>query len=143
MFDFCSEEQATLHTLADKYLLASHQKQFQYEGFRENTLTKIILSTARFDDKKIKVFLMSFEIQKKPDNSIEIIKHLTSRECSVLQLLTQGNSQKQIAHLLSISQHTVGGHLKAIYLKLGVKSSTQASAFAIFKLGMRSVSTKS
>ena len=65
--------------------------------------------------------------------------HLTIREHSVLQLLTSGNSQKKIALLLGISPHTVAGYLKVIYVKLGVKSSTQASLIGITRFGMRAV----
>ena len=65
--------------------------------------------------------------------------HLTTRELSVLQLLTSGNSQKKIALLLGLSPHTVAGYLKVIYVKLGVKSSTQASLIGVTRFGMRAV----
>ena len=61
---------------------------------------------------------------------------LTPRELDVLDLLVKGNSQKQVAIALGISPHTVGGYLKAIYQKLGVRSRTQAQLKGIAELGL-------
>lgn len=55
---------------------------------------------------------------------------LTPREHQVLQLLTEGLSNKQIAARLSISVHTVKFHVNAILSKLGVHSRTEAVAQA-------------
>lgn len=49
------------------------------------------------------------------------LKKLTSRETQVLNLLTAGKINKQISHMLSISQYTVDNHLRNIYRKLGVR----------------------
>ncbi len=51
---------------------------------------------------------------------------LTERELEVLQLLAQGMANKQIAHSLSISEHTVKFHVSAIYSKLGATNRTEA-----------------
>ncbi len=52
--------------------------------------------------------------------------HFSKRENEVAKLLLQGKSNKQIALLLGISEHTVEFHLKNIYEKLGVSSRTEA-----------------
>ncbi len=55
---------------------------------------------------------------------------LTDRELNVLELLSRGFSNQKIAKTLVISQNTVKFHLKNIYLKLGVRTRTQAVAIA-------------
>ncbi|MCS6940671.1 MAG: response regulator transcription factor [Roseiflexaceae bacterium] len=51
---------------------------------------------------------------------------LTARERDVLELVSQGLSNKQIAQKLQISEHTVKFHLSSIFAKLGVSSRTEA-----------------
>ena len=55
---------------------------------------------------------------------------LTARELEVLRLVAGGQSNREIAAALVISEHTVARHLQNIYAKLGVSSRTAASAFA-------------
>ncbi len=56
---------------------------------------------------------------------------LTPRELEILQLLTQGLSNAQIAERLVISATTVNSYLRAVYSKLGVTSRTAAMRYAI------------
>lgn len=51
---------------------------------------------------------------------------LTARELEVLQLLSQGLSNKLIARRLQISEHTVKFHISSLYTKLGASSRTDA-----------------
>jgi len=55
---------------------------------------------------------------------------LTRRELEVLALVAVGHTNKRIAALLSISEHTVARHLSNIFGKLGVTTRTAASAYA-------------
>jgi DNA-binding NarL/FixJ family response regulator len=55
---------------------------------------------------------------------------LTDRERKVLSLVAAGETNRQIAAALDISEHTVARHLSNIFDKLGVTSRTAASAFA-------------
>jgi DNA-binding CsgD family transcriptional regulator len=55
---------------------------------------------------------------------------LTGREREVLSLVAAGETNRQIATALGISEHTVARHLSNIFDKLGVTSRTAASAFA-------------
>ena len=56
----------------------------------------------------------------------DLVEPLTERERQVLQLLAQGLANKQIATLLSISEHTVKFHVSSIYAKLGAANRTEA-----------------
>jgi DNA-binding NarL/FixJ family response regulator len=51
---------------------------------------------------------------------------LTERETEVLDLLSKGLANKQIAMQLGISEHTVKFHVSSIYQKLGVTNRTEA-----------------
>lgn len=55
---------------------------------------------------------------------------LTSRERDVLHLLVSGDSNKEIARRLRLSERTVNGHLTSIYRKLGARGRTDAVALA-------------
>ena len=55
---------------------------------------------------------------------------LTSREMEVLRLVAKGESNKEIAASLVISEHTVARHVQNIFTKLGVASRTAAGAYA-------------
>lgn len=56
---------------------------------------------------------------------------LSAREQEVLQLLTKGTSNKEIAAALGISPNTVKNHLKNILEKLHLENRVQAAAYAL------------
>jgi ATP/maltotriose-dependent transcriptional regulator MalT len=56
---------------------------------------------------------------------------LTAREAEVLRLIAAGNSNRDVAGTLVLSQHTVARHVQNIYAKLGVSSRAAATAFAV------------
>jgi DNA-binding NarL/FixJ family response regulator len=51
---------------------------------------------------------------------------LTPRETEVLRLMTEGLSNREIASVLGISEHTVKFHITSIFGKLGSASRTEA-----------------
>jgi LuxR family transcriptional regulator, maltose regulon positive regulatory protein len=56
---------------------------------------------------------------------------LSPRECDVLALLSEGQSNKDIARALTIAPETVKSHVKNIFAKLGVERRAQAVSRAL------------
>jgi len=56
---------------------------------------------------------------------------LTPRELDVIRLVAEGLSNKEIGHLLAISPRTVNFHLDNLFVKLGVRSRTEAAILAL------------
>lgn len=57
-------------------------------------------------------------------------RSLSSRELSILQFLTNGASNKEIARDLKVTEATVKVHVKAVLRKIRVKNRTQAAIWA-------------
>jgi NarL family two-component system response regulator LiaR len=73
-------------------------------------------------------------------NATELHEALTPRELEILQLLTQGKSNPQIAQELVISRLTAKTHVERIIRKLAVSDRTQAALRAI-QLGLVATET--
>jgi DNA-binding CsgD family transcriptional regulator len=56
---------------------------------------------------------------------------LTAREAEILNLLTAGNTNKEIAAKLVLSIHTIERHLQNAYRKIGVRNRADAAAYAV------------
>lgn len=56
---------------------------------------------------------------------------LTNRECEVIRLVARGDSNRQIAEALVISEKTVKAHISNILRKLGLNDRTQMAIHAI------------
>lgn len=57
-------------------------------------------------------------------------RELTRRQCDVLELITEGKSNKLIADALNMSESTVKAHVKQIIRRLNVANRTQAALLA-------------
>ena len=55
------------------------------------------------------------------------MRPLSPREAEVMQLMTEGLTNRQIAGRLSITVHAVKFHLASIYRKLEVRNRTEAT----------------
>jgi DNA-binding NarL/FixJ family response regulator len=80
------------------------------------------------------------QVQLSPKATIRLLREirapdspesLTGRETEVLKALARGQSNKEIAHNLSISEKTVKTHVSHILDKLQILSRTQATLYAI------------
>jgi DNA-binding NarL/FixJ family response regulator len=56
---------------------------------------------------------------------------LSTREMEILQYVVRGSSNKEIAHVLKISQQTVKNHISSILRKLDVNDRTEAAVYAL------------
>ena len=70
-------------------------------------------------------------LQINVDNVKEINNEITKKESAVLELLTKGLDNKEIATKLNITELTVKTHLRNIYKKLNVKNRTQLVLMAM------------
>jgi two-component system, NarL family, response regulator YdfI len=66
-----------------------------------------------------------------PELGEPIVEHLTPREIEVLQLLSAGLGNKEIAARLNISEHTAKFHVASIMGKLGAATRTEAVTLGI------------
>ncbi len=64
--------------------------------------------------------LAIIETENLSNPNSDIASFLTKREGQIATFVAQGNSNKQIASQLSISEWTVSTHLRRIFVKLGV-----------------------
>ncbi len=78
---------------------------------------------------KLIPYLNSYLIRK--DRDTEIIKTLTNREIEVLKLVAVGDSNRDVANALGISERTIKNHISNIFKKIDVNDRTQAAVFAI------------
>ena len=60
----------------------------------------------------------------------EPLGRLTSREREILQLVSEGHTNAELAHMLWVTEQTVKFHLSNIYRKLNVSNRTEASRWA-------------
>jgi len=80
------------------------------------------------------------QVQLSPEAAARLVREvrapdspepLSQRELDVLKLLGEGNSNKEIAKSLSLSEKTVKTHVSNILGKLNVPSRTQAALYAV------------
>ncbi|MCJ7566265.1 MAG: response regulator transcription factor [Anaerolineales bacterium] len=87
-----------------------------------------------FDAEGLEDWLSSgVEAVRRPhlDGDIEAFTPLSPREMEILQYVTRGMSNKEIASKLGISHQTVKNHMTAILHKLDVEDRTQAAVYAL------------
>ena len=75
----------------------------------------------------------SLMTQKKGKKSGGVEHDLTEREITVLRLVADGKTNKEIANHLDLSEKTVKNHVRNIFHKLQVYDRTQAAILAIRK----------
>jgi DNA-binding NarL/FixJ family response regulator len=117
-----SEIRDVLHAGARGYVLKSEA---------DEQIVRAVEALARhhayFSDHVSETLLDNFVEQAGSGNAIA----LTAREREVVQLIAEGNSNKKIAHLLSISVKTVETHRSASMRKLDIHSTADLVRYAV------------
>jgi DNA-binding NarL/FixJ family response regulator len=71
------------------------------------------------------------ELSQMESGAEGVFSPLTPREVEILDCVAQGNSNKEIARILNISDQTVKNHITSILRKLAVNDRTQAEIYAL------------
>lgn len=113
-----------------KYLVADHSSEI-YLGLIAVFFTLLgVWVASQLVKPKVQTVVIEKEVYVAPAegvNEAELRKlNLTTREYEVLQQLTQGRSNAEIAENLFLSLSTVKTHVSNLFVKMDVKSRTQA-----------------
>ncbi len=94
-------------------------------------LIKDVISGAVWFDSNVAKYVLNMTKQRKEEFKKESTYNLTSKEMLVLGLLSEGNSNLDIAKKLNISVNTTKVHVCSILQKLSVDDRTQAAVKAL------------
>lgn len=111
---------------ADGYVLKDIRSNELIHSIKSVNMGLSIVHKSAYD-----VVLKQFESASKnpPDNNVSV--HLTDRELSIIRLIVDGKSNREIAATIFISEGTVKNIISAILAKLDLKDRTQLAVFAI------------
>lgn len=127
-----SEKESDLFTAikagAKGYLLKNAEPQELTQAVIHIARGGVIVSPSMAE--KLLTEFKTGEVQKAESSS-----NLSQRESEVLELVSKGASNKEIASTLFISENTVKTHLRSIMDKLHLANRSQAAAYAI-KMGL-------
>ena len=94
----------------------------------EYPINETVMSRPRVAGRVLEQFQDTSSIAK----TIEaVVAPLTNRETQILSFIADGNTNKQIAHTLGISEQTIKSHVSAILRKLNANDRAHAVALAI------------
>ena len=132
--------------IIDQSLLKKKQDAGLFFQLKDNTIYIAVLAndnaeclshTKKFDyiinskGNKNEIFTVLENALKSNNKSIENSSILSERETEVLKLVALGYTNQQIAEKLYISKHTVISHRKNITSKLGIKTVSGLTVYAV------------
>lgn len=124
--NFWNELNAPYEAAAARLLLG-----VAYRAQGDQDTAMVELTAAQWIFKELEALPDLQKVEAFTDKKKEPDRHgLTLRELQVLQLVSQGETNKAIASELFISERTVERHLSNIFNKLRVNSRTEATSFA-------------
>ncbi|NQU35821.1 MAG: response regulator transcription factor [Bacteroidetes bacterium] len=106
---------------------------FLVKNINKETLNKAITTVAAggnyYSEELFKFFTRKINTKEEKPSGDEV--KFTSREKEILQLLSEGLSNKEIADVLYVSERTVVGHKSNMLAKTGCKSAISLLAYAL------------
>jgi DNA-binding NarL/FixJ family response regulator len=90
-----------------------------------------VLRGESIPDRQLAAHVLQRAAGEAPHPSVARADRLTRREHEVLQLVAQGQTNREIAEALMVSTGTIKNHVEHIIAKLGVSDRTQAAVRAI------------
>jgi len=111
---------------AQGYILKKIEPQALY-----GTLRGVVRGEAPMSRVMAARLLEEFSRQAREPAPATLAAELTTREREVLEHVTRGRSNKEIAAALTIAENTVKNHLKNILEKLHLKNRVQAATYAL------------
>jgi DNA-binding NarL/FixJ family response regulator len=90
-----------------------------------------VLSKPQLASRVLKSFRELTVEEEETNNTKDMYSPLSSREVEILDYIARGNSNKEIAKSLKISDQTVKNHITSILKKLSVNDRTAAVVHAL------------
>ena len=110
---------------ADGYLLKDMEPEDMLKAIHKALQGQIAIS-----EPLTQLLAYALRSDSNPPNDVKAAG-LTARECEILKHVAKGQSNKTIAHKLSISEGTVKVHVKHILKKLNLRSRVEAAVWAL------------
>lgn len=136
--DYSSLSDLELIVLVDEELKPQGSTYFKQLEQANNKVIMLPLTSSKIQNNSISIYSSSHQIVQAVKNALrktnderENITELSDREQDVLKLVALGYANKEIADKLFISIHTVISHRKNITEKLGIKSISGLTVYAI------------
>ncbi len=131
------DEEQLLHALkagAAAYYPKDVEPEKLVEVIRQVAQGHYVVGDQIFDEEGLKAWIeKKVEAASRPylDDTHDVFSPLSPREMEILQHVTRGLSNKEIAYTLGISHQTVKNHMTSILQKLDVEDRTQAAVYAL------------
>ncbi|HDN2513376.1 MULTISPECIES: two-component system response regulator NarL [Providencia] len=109
---------------ADGYLLKDMEPEELIVALKEAASGKLVVSPTLTS-------VLAESLRDNPNNNENNIATLTPREADILELISQGLSNKMIARKLDIAESTVKVHVKHLLKKLNLKSRVEAAVWVL------------
>ena len=109
---------------ADGYLLKDMEPEELIIALKEAASGKLVVSPTLTS-------VLAESLRDNPNNNENNIATLTPREADILELISQGLSNKMIARKLDIAESTVKVHVKHLLKKLNLKSRVEAAVWVL------------
>lgn len=131
------DDEQMLHALragASSYFPKDVNPQMLVDAIREVATGKYVVNEQVLSKPQVATWLLNqFEQMAGADEmgSEHKFQPLSAREMQILQCITSGQSNKEVAKALGISRQTVKNHMTSILRKLAVNDRTQAAVYAL------------